>query len=138
MTSSTIETDLGKILDQINQNLTDFRQEANQNLADFRQETNQNLVDFRQEANQNLADFRQEANQNLADFRQETNHKLDNLTQDVVDLKVGQARIEEKLEGLDKRLENQEFINRSVFVGILLTLGAGIIKLLFPDFLSSP
>ncbi|MGD1918964.1 MAG: hypothetical protein ACFCAD_08750 [Pleurocapsa sp.] len=60
--------------------------------------------------------------------------KLDRLTDEVVELKVGQARLEGKIEALDERLSgkidaldatvnrldkrvtNQEFTNRGVFV----------------------
>lgn len=37
MTAPTIETDLGKILDQINQNLAEFRQETNQRFEQINQ-----------------------------------------------------------------------------------------------------
>ncbi len=44
---------------------------------------------------------------------------LDRMEQSINDLKVGQARMEEKVDGLGKRLENQEFISRGVLVAIL-------------------
>ncbi len=44
-------------------------------------------------------------------------------------LEVGMARIEEKLEGMDKRLENQEFITRGIIVGLILAFLAGFAKL---------
>ncbi len=43
--------------------------------------------------------------------------KLERIENDVTDLKIGQARLEEKIDGLDKRLEFQEFINRGVLMG---------------------
>ena len=42
------------------------------------------------------------------------------------------------LDGLGKRLENQEFLSRSVVVGLVLAFAAGLVKLFFPDFPSSP
>ena len=42
------------------------------------------------------------------------------------------------LNGLGKRLENQEFLSRSVVVGLVLAFAAGLVKLFFPDFPSSP
>jgi predicted nuclease with TOPRIM domain len=116
MTPPTIEIDLGKILERIEQNIADFRKETEQNLTDFRKE---------------LADFRKEMNQRLTS------------------LEIGQARLEErltgeiktvnaKLDGLGKRLDTQEFINRSVMVGLLLAITAGVVKLFFPDFPGNP
>lgn len=62
--------------------------------------------------------------------------KLDNIQKDVNDLKVGQAELSSEVKGINKRLDNQEFINRSVAVGFLLAFGTGIIKILFPNFLN--
>jgi Skp family chaperone for outer membrane proteins len=64
--------------------------------------------------------------------------KFDNLQKDVNDLKVGQAELSAEVKGINKRLDNQEFINRSVAVGFLLAFRTGIIKILFPNFLNLP
>ncbi len=66
--------------------------------------------------------------------------KLDTLSRDVTDLKVGQARLEEKVDGLEKRLEskldglskrmdNQEFISRGVLIGLIVAILGGFAKL---------
>ncbi len=62
--------------------------------------------------------------------------KIDSLQQDVTDLKVGQERLsgeiktlEEKVDGIAKRLDYQEFINRGVVVGLILAVLAGLAKL---------
>ena len=72
--------------------------------------------------------------------------KLDKLSEDVTELKVGQARIEgdikttdEKLSGqikaldtkveqLDKRVGNQEFTNRGVLIGLIVVILGGAAK----------
>jgi uncharacterized protein YPO0396 len=91
--------------------------------------------------------------QNLNEFRQETNRRL-------TQIEIAQARLEErltgemralderltgeiktvnaKLDGLGKRLENQEFLSRSVMVGLILAFAAGLVKLFFPDFPGNP
>ncbi len=66
--------------------------------------------------------------------------KLDNLSNDLVALKVGQARLEEKVDGLEKnlgskidglskRMDNQEFLSRGVLVGLILAILGGFAKL---------
>jgi K+/H+ antiporter YhaU regulatory subunit KhtT len=55
--------------------------------------------------------------------------KLERIEKDVTDLKIGQARLEEKIEGLDKRLGFQEFINRGVLIGFILAILGGLAKL---------
>jgi uncharacterized protein YoxC len=83
--------------------------------------------------------------------------KLDKLTEDVTELKVGQAKLEGKINaideklsgqiksvderlsgkidalgttvsGLDKRVSNQEFTNRGVLVGLILVILGGAAK----------
>jgi outer membrane murein-binding lipoprotein Lpp len=73
--------------------------------------------------------------------------KVDKLFYDLTDLKVGQARLEGKIEAvdeklsgqikaldtkveqLDKRVGNQEFSNRGVFIGLVVVILGGIAKL---------
>ncbi len=67
----------------------------------------------------------------LEEILKEINGKLDTLQKDVNDLKIGQARLEENLIGINKHLDNQEFINRSVGIGFILAFVTGIIKLFY-------
>jgi len=71
--------------------------------------------------------------------------KFDNLQKEVVEIKIGQVRLESEIKGeiktlesevngIGKRLDTQEFINRSVVVGFVLALAAGTFKLFFPSF----
>ena len=77
--------------------------------------------------------------------------KLDNFGKDITELKVGFARIEEKVDGLEKRLEgkidgletklegkidglgkrldNQEFLSRGVLIGLIVAILGGFAKL---------
>lgn len=45
------------------------------------------------------------------------------------------STLDEKVIGIHKRLDNQEFINRGVLVGVILALFAGVVKLFgfFPN-----
>jgi lipid II:glycine glycyltransferase (peptidoglycan interpeptide bridge formation enzyme) len=51
------------------------------------------------------------------------------LQSSLTELKVGQARLEEKVDGLSKRLENQEFISRGVLIALIVTILGGFAKL---------
>ncbi|MEM8674999.1 MAG: hypothetical protein AAGF83_14155 [Cyanobacteria bacterium P01_G01_bin.67] len=73
----------------------------------------------------------------IADILGQINQKLDRLSEDVTDLKVGQAKIEGKIESLDtkveqldKRIGNQEFTNRGVLIGLVVAILGGAAKLL--------
>ena len=59
------------------------------------------------------------------------NTKLEKLNTVEVEL----AEVKTELKGINKRLDSQEFINRSVAVGFILAFVSGFIKLFFPNLL---
>ena len=80
--------------------------------------------------------------------------RIEHMQDDITDLKIGQVRLENemktlevkltgqiqtldaKIDGIGKRLDTQEFINRSVVVGFVLAVGAAVTKILFPNLLT--
>jgi hypothetical protein len=50
------------------------------------------------------------------------------------DLKREMEGLKAEVRGIGKRLDTQEFINRSVVVGFVLAIVAGIVKLFLPTF----
>jgi len=85
----------------------------------------------------------------LKEYLVKFEQKLDNLQKDVGDVKVAIVRLEgelkgemkslegelkgdiktldAKIDGISKRLDTQEFINRSVVVGVVLALIVGVV-----------
>ncbi len=66
--------------------------------------------------------------------------RLERIENEITDLKIGQVRleselkgelkrVEEKIDGLDKRLGFQEFINRGVLIGFIMAILGGLAKL---------
>ena len=53
---------------------------------------------------------------------------------DIKALEIEVKTLDTEVKGIGKRLDTQEFINRSVVVGFVLALAAGAVKLFFPDF----
>lgn len=76
-----------------------------------------------------LEEVLKEINQKLDSNQKQINQRFDKIDDRLGKLEVGQARIEEKLDGVNKRLENQEFITRGVVVGLVLAFLAGFAKL---------
>ena len=75
----------------------------------------------------------------IKDILSKIDNRLECIENDLTDLKINQARMEEKLSGqislvdekvsgLGKRLEFQEFINRSILVGLILLVLGGAAK----------
>ncbi|WP_013334511.1 hypothetical protein [Gloeothece verrucosa] len=68
-------------------------------------------------------------------------NKLDTLQKDVTDIKIGQLKMEaelkgdikaldEKVNGLSKRLEFQEFVNKGILVALVVAILGSAAKLL--------
>jgi murein lipoprotein len=78
----------------------------------------------------------------LKDFIKEqfkkVNGKIDKLSEEVNDLRVDLANVKGKLTGVNKRLDNIEFTNRTIFVAIVAALMAGLVKLFFPSLPTNP
>ena len=75
----------------------------------------------------------------IKDILSKIDNRLERIENDLTDLKINQARMEEKLSGqislvdekvsgLGKRLEFQEFINRSILVGLIIIVLGGAAK----------
>ena len=54
--------------------------------------------------------------------------KIDKIGADVTDLQVKVGVLSEKVEGITKRLDTQEFINRGVIIGLILAVLGGFAK----------
>jgi uncharacterized protein (DUF849 family) len=78
--------------------------------------------------------------QDLKDVLLQINTKLDNLQKDVTDIKIDLATtkaelkgdlkaLDEKVTGIGKRLENQEFVSRSIVVALVIAILGGFAKL---------
>ncbi len=54
--------------------------------------------------------------------------KIDKIGEDITDLQVNVGVLSEKVEGITKRLDTQEFINRGVIIGLILAVLGGFAK----------
>ncbi len=74
--------------------------------------------------------------QDLKEILSKIDQKLDGLQKDIVDLKIGQTEIKgeiktlsERINGIDERVKNQDFISRGILVGLILAILGGLAKL---------
>jgi predicted nuclease with TOPRIM domain len=88
------------------------------------------------EVNQKMDRQFAEVNQKMEKQFTEVNNKLEIIDNRLNKLEIGQAELsgeiktlEEKVIGIDKRLDNQEFINRGVLVAVIIALISGVVKL---------
>ena len=68
----------------------------------------------------------------------ELSQKLDKQSEKIGNIEVELAEVKTELKGINKRLDSQEFINRSVAIGVIVALTSGAIKLFFPNFPNLP
>lgn len=55
--------------------------------------------------------------------------KVDRIGEDVGQLKTDVKVLDGKVEGINKRIDSQEFLNRGVAIGLLVALIGGLVKL---------
>ena len=73
----------------------------------------------------------------LEDVLTKMDNRLERIENELINLKVSQTEIrgdiktlDEKVTGLGKRLENQEFVNRGILTALIVALIAGAAKFL--------
>ncbi len=72
----------------------------------------------------------------LRELKDLINSKFEQVNEKLNDLKVGVAVLKEGQNGINKRLDNLDFIARTVIGGVILALLAGLSKILYPNLLN--
>ncbi|MDB9468858.1 hypothetical protein PN491_20060 [Dolichospermum circinale CS-539/09] len=131
----TLTYTLEEILSRLDQKIEKQFTEVNQKMDKQAAEVNQKFAEVNQKIDKQAA----EVNQKFAEVNQkfsEVNKKLETIDSRLNKLEIGQAELsgeiktlEEKVIGIDKRLDNQEFINRGVLVAVIIALISGVVKL---------
>jgi predicted nucleic acid-binding Zn-ribbon protein len=91
------------------------------------------LERFEQKIDKQLAEINQKIDKQSADIKQEfveVNQKLNKLEIGLVELSGEIKVLDEKFKGFDKRIDNQEFLNRGILGALVVALVAGAAKLL--------
>ncbi|KAB0242101.1 shikimate dehydrogenase [Microcystis aeruginosa EAWAG127a] len=93
MSNETVTYSLESVLKEIKDNI---------------KEVNQKMDTLQKDVNQKIDSLQKDVNQKIDTLQKDVNRKIDTLQEDVNDLKVGQAKLTEKVEGMDKKLEKVE------------------------------
>ena len=118
MTSPTIETDLGKILERIEQNFVDFRKETSQKLDNLAED----VTDIKVGQARLEAELKGEIKALDGRLTGEIKALDERLTGEIKTLNAN-------VTGLSKRLDNQEFVSRGVLVALIVAILGGLAKL---------
>ena len=132
----TLTYTLEEILSRLDQKIEKQFTEVNQKMDRQFTEVNQKMDRQFTEVNQKMDRQFSEVNQKMEKQFAEVNKKLETIDNRLNKLEIGQAELsgeiktlEEKVIGIDKRLDNQEFINRGVLVAVIIALISGVVKL---------
>ena len=131
----TLTYTLEEILSRLDQKIEKQFTEVNQKMDRQFAEVNQKFT----EVNQKFAEVNQKIDLQFTEVNQkftEVNKKLESIDSRLNKLEIGQAELsgeiktlDEKVIGINKRLDNQEFINRGVLVAVIIALISGVVKL---------
>ncbi|MFM6846751.1 MAG: hypothetical protein ACKPKS_23685, partial [Dolichospermum sp.] len=104
-------------------------------LSRLDQKIEKQFAEVNQKMDKQFAEVNQKMDKQFAEVNQkfsEVNKKLETIDTRLNKLEIGQAELsgeiktlEEKVIGIDKRLDNQEFINRGVLVAVIIALISG-------------
>jgi septal ring factor EnvC (AmiA/AmiB activator) len=107
-------------------------------LTRFEQKVDRQFAEVNQKIDKQFAEVNQKFDKQFA----EVNQKLEKIDDRLNKLEIGQAELsgeikalDQKVGGIDKRLDSQEFVNRGVLVALIAALFSGAVKLFgwFPN-----
>ncbi|MDM3858504.1 MAG: hypothetical protein PT118_01385 [Aphanizomenon gracile PMC644.10] len=128
----TLEEILSRLDQKIEKQFTEVNQKMDRQFAEVNQKMDRQFTEVNQKMEKQFAEVNQKMEKQFA----EVNKKLETIDNRLNKLEIGQAELsgeiktlEEKVIGIDKRLDNQEFINRGVLVAVIIALISGVVKL---------
>ena len=135
----TLEEILSRLDQKIEKQFTEVNQKMDRQFTEVNQKMDRQFAEVNQKIDRQFAEVNQKMDRQFAEVNQkftEVNKKLETMDGRLNKLEIGQAELsgeiktlEEKVSGIDKRLDNQEFINRGVLVAAIIALISGVVKL---------
>ena len=141
----TLEEILSRLDQKIEKQFAEVNQKMDRQFAEVNQKMDRQFAEVNQKMDRQFAEVNQKMDRQFTEVNQkftEVNKKLETIDGRLNKLEIGQVELsgeiktlEEKVSGIDKRLDNQEFINRGVLVAVIIALISGVVKLFgfFPN-----
>ena len=135
----TLEEILSRLDQKIEKQFAEVNQKMDRQFAEVNQKMDRQFAEVNQKLDRQFAEVNQKMDRQFTEVNQkftEVNKKLETIDGRLNKLEISQAELsgeiktlEEKVSGIDKRLDNQEFINRGVLVAVIIALISGVVKL---------
>jgi chromosome segregation ATPase len=103
-----IEGKIDTLQRDVDQKFDTLQRDVNQKFDTLQRDVNQKFDTLQKDVDQKFDTLQKDVNQKFDTLQKDVNQKFDALQKDVTDLKVGQAKLTEKVEGMDKRIERLE------------------------------
>ena len=141
----TLEEILSRLDQKIEKQFAEVNQKMDRQFAEVNQKMDRQFAEVNQKMDRQFAEVNQKMDRQFTEVNQkftEVNKKLETIDGRLNKLEIGQVELsgeiktlEEKVSGIDKRLDNKEFINRGVLVAVIIALISGVVKLFgfFPN-----
>jgi DNA anti-recombination protein RmuC len=121
----TLEEILTRLDQKIEKQFAEVNQKMDRQFAEVNQKMDRQFTEVNQKIDRQFAEVNQKMDKQFA----EVNQKFEKIDDRLNKLEVGQADLSQKVNGIDKHLDNQEFINRGVLVSLVVALIGGVAKL---------
>ena len=135
----TLEEILSRLDQKIEKQFAEVNQKMDRQFAEVNQKMDRQFAEVNQKMDRQFTEVNQKMDRQFTEVNQkftEVNKKLETIDGRLNKLEIGQVELsgeiktlEEKVSGIDKRLDNQEFINRGVLVAVIIALISGVVKL---------
>ncbi len=99
MSNETVTYTLESVLKEIKDSI----KEVNQKIDTFQQDVNQKFDSLQKDFNQKFDSLQRDFNQKIDTLQQDVNQKFDKIDERLTKLEVGQAKLTEKVDGMDRK-----------------------------------
>jgi len=126
---TNIPTTLTYTLEEV---LQRFEQRFERQFAEINQKMDKQFAEVNEKMDRRFAEVNEKMDRQFAEINQqfiEVNQKLHKLEIGQVELSGELKTLDQKIADIDKRLDNQEFINRGALVALIVALIGGTAKL---------
>ncbi|WP_013324232.1 DUF4164 family protein [Gloeothece verrucosa] len=129
----TVTYSLENILTRVEEKIERQFEDVNRKIDKFEERIHEKIDRIDDRLNEKIDRFDQNINEKIDKLDERLNEKIERFDQRLNNLEIGQAEIkgdikalDEKIQGLSKRLETQEWINRGLLITLIVVILGGL------------
>ncbi|ODV38386.1 hypothetical protein BFG60_1992 [Microcystis aeruginosa NIES-98] len=126
MSNETVTYSLEAVLTRIEGKIDNLQKDVNQKFDSFQKDVDQKFESLQKDFNQKFESLQKDFNQKFESLQKDFNQKFDKLDERLNKLEVGQAKLTEKVEGIDNRLKSVEGTQKNQVWTLIILLASAI------------